>query len=138
MRLRKARVMKERSQSGTDSVCQRRFDEALRLRDQGRLVEAEEAFLQLMGQYPENLGIVVVRAGILFDLERFHDAHTLFKAILDSRPDHELASRGLFHSLWKLGKHDEAFSEMKRFLSIADSDAYAELLSDLKADLRDS
>ena len=138
MRLRKAKVMKERSQSGTDSVCQRRFDEALRLRDQGSLVEAEETLSQLMEQYPENLGIILVRAGVLFDLERFHDAYTLFKTILDSRPDHELASRGLFHSLWKLGKHDDAFSEMKRFLSIADSDAYADLLNDINADLRDS
>lgn len=118
-------------------MCLRRFNEAVRLRDQGRFAEAEDILSQLMEQYPENLGIVLVRAGVLFNLERFHDAYTLFKTILDSRPDHELASRGLFHSLWKLGKHDDAFKEMKRFLSITSSDAYTELLNDINADLRD-
>lgn len=121
----------------TSPEYKNQFEAALQARDEGRLDEADRRLLELGNENPEDLAIALVRAGVLFKMEKFNEAWDLFGGIVRSRPDTELASRGLFHSLWKLGRYDEAFEEMKRFLSIADSEGYLELLSDLKQNLRE-
>jgi predicted Zn-dependent protease len=114
-----------------------RFEDALRIRDEGRLVEADEILSELEAENPEDPAIALIRAGVLFKLDKFKEAAELFGGILHSRLTTELASRGLFHALWKLGRYDEAFEEMKRFLAIADSEGYREFLDDINKDLRD-
>lgn len=113
---------------------QSRFEEALRVRDEGRFLEAEQMLSELAKEDPGNLAITLARAGVLFKMNNFSEAAQLFGDIIRSQPSTELASRGLFHSLWKMGRYDEAFEEMKRFLSMADSEAYFDLLSDLRRD----
>lgn len=49
-------------------------------------------------------------------------------------PRSETASLGLFHSLWRTGKTDAAFSEMRRFVKLNDSPCYRQLLRDMLAD----
>ena len=70
-------------------------------------------------------------------MESFGEASKLFGHIVRLKPDTELASRGLFHSLWKLGRHNEALEEMKRFLLIADSEEYRQLLKGMMEGLRE-
>jgi hypothetical protein len=40
-------------------------------------------------------------------------------------------SKGLFHSLWKLGKQVEALEEVKRFQTISDSEDYREIVKEI-------
>lgn len=49
-------------------------------------------------------------------------------------PHSEMASLGLFHSLWRTDRTDAAFDEMRRFLKSNDSPHYRRLLRDLLAD----
>lgn len=131
---RKVRKM-EKNPRSSDPYYKGRFEEAVRERDEGRFHEANQMLLKLEEENPRDLAIALVRAGVLLKMDKFQEASELFGKITRSRPDADLASRGLFHSLWKLGRYDEAFEEMKRFLSIADSEGYLELLGDLKASL---
>jgi predicted Zn-dependent protease len=118
----------------SDGPFRSRFEEAIRLRDDGLLEEADSILLDLERQEPSNPAVSLVRAGILFGMNDFDGARVLFSRIVGSKPTSELASRGLFHSLWKLGRHDEAFAEMKRFLQIAESKEYRRLLSEIIAE----
>ena len=54
-------------------------------------------------------------------------ARALRRATLLS-PHSERASLGLFHSLWRHGKVDAAFREMRRFVKEYDAPQYRELL----------
>lgn len=112
------------------------MEEAIRLRDDGRLGEAEQILVELSEQYPEDLAIVLVRAGILFTLRKFASSSLLFQRVASEKP-FRVGIEGLFHSLWKLGEHDRAFDEMRRFLSFSDSEDYRQLLSDMMADLKE-
>jgi predicted Zn-dependent protease len=128
--------MKRKNQKSDDATYRRRFDEAVRLRDEGCLGQAEKSLSELGEDYSGDPTINLVRAGILFSMDKFPEALRLFDTITKLQPRSELASRGLFHSLWKLGRHDEAFEEMKRFLSISESEDYRQLLKDIMSDLR--
>jgi hypothetical protein len=50
-------------------------------------------------------------------------------------PKSELASLGLFQSLNDIGRKDEAFTEMRRFLSLSKSDEYNRFLHDVNNSL---
>ena len=126
----------EKNPISSDPFFVERFEEALRERDEGRFCEANQILLKLEKEDPGNLAVALVRAGVLFKMDSFQEASDLFGKITRSQPCDDLASRGFFHSLWKLGRHDEAFEEMKRFLSLKDSEGYLELLGDLKASLK--
>ena len=60
----------------------------------------------------------------------------LLKRAVELSPRSELASVGLFHSLWDLGKVNQAFAEMRRFLRLSDSPEYSKLLRDLTVEGR--
>ena len=97
------------------------------------LGEAEE----LSVLYPEIGSVYGLAASIYFELDRFEEAVKKYRKATEISPKSEMASLGLFHSLWQLDRGDEAFEEMKRYMSIAESSEYNELLvnfSNLKKD----
>jgi tetratricopeptide (TPR) repeat protein len=57
-----------------------------------------------------------------------------FRKAAQISPHSEQASLGLFHSLWQLGRADDAFNEMRRFMKANDSPNYLELLRDMLSD----
>lgn len=71
-----------------------------------------------------------------FEAERWREAAAAFRQASILSPGSELASLGLFHSLWSTGAELEAFEEMRRFLMVAESDEYATLLHDLTVEGR--
>lgn len=115
----------------SDGSYKQLFEEAIRKRDDGRLEEAEKLLSELEEQQPRNLAATLVRAGICFEMGQFDLARVLFKKVVESQPRSELASRGLFHSLWRLGRHDDAFTEMRRYLLHSDSEEYRRLIDDI-------
>jgi predicted Zn-dependent protease len=57
-----------------------------------------------------------------------------FRKAVALSPRSELASLGLFHSLWRTGRTDAAFDEMGRFVKSNDSPHYRQLLRHMLAD----
>ncbi len=57
-----------------------------------------------------------------------------FRKATSLSPRSEQASLGLFHSLWRVGKTDAAFDEMRRFVKSNDSPRYRQLIHDTLAD----
>jgi tetratricopeptide (TPR) repeat protein len=107
------------------------FNRALQLRDKGDLIGAASIFERLDKENPNQSVILGMWASIYFHLEDWKKALPLYQRTTQLKPKSELASFGLFHSLWNLGKQDEAFSEMRRFLSISDSEEYRQLIKDM-------
>jgi hypothetical protein len=54
-----------------------------------------------------------------------------YKVTAELNPRSELASLGLFHSLWELKNYRLAYQEMERFLSSNDADNYKVTLKEL-------
>lgn len=109
-----------------------RFQEALSLRDSGRRGEAERVLRDLLAEEPADLRTVLVLGGLLFVQDRYEESLPLFASVLASRPQNEPASLGLFHSLWHLGRREEAFAEMERFLLGHASKEYSRLLLEFR------
>ena len=65
---------------------------------------------------------------LLASAEDWERALILYQRTVALSPQSELASLGLFHSLWNTGKHDEVFSEMRRFLSLSELEEYDRLI----------
>jgi tetratricopeptide (TPR) repeat protein len=57
-----------------------------------------------------------------------------FRKTAGLSPHSEQASLGLFHSLWRAHKTDDAFDEMRRFVKRNDSPRYRELLRNMLAE----
>jgi hypothetical protein len=124
------------------------FDEAMKLRDAGDLVAARRLLARLVKQLGPNdetllwsthlqLGYIAKLLGE--DGER--ESH--FRAAAIALPTSDLASLGLFHTLFYLGRFLEAFQEMVRLLRLKHSERYEEMLlppefgSELTGELRD-
>ena len=80
---------------------------------------------------PDATSIAGFLAGIYFELNDLKNASEYFRRTTELSPKSELASVGLFHSLWGQGFKQEAVDEMRRFLALADSAEYSQLLHDL-------
>jgi tetratricopeptide (TPR) repeat protein len=57
-----------------------------------------------------------------------------FRRAVNISPRSEKASLGLFHSLWRAGKANLAFDEMRRFMKTGEPRQYLQLLRDMLAD----
>jgi predicted Zn-dependent protease len=57
-----------------------------------------------------------------------------FRKAIGLSPHSEQASLGLFHSLWRTGRTDAAFDELRRFVKSNDSPHYRQLIRDMLAD----
>ena len=108
------------------------FNRALRLRDGGDLLGAAAIFERLDAEYPDKAAILGMWGSIYFRLKDWERALPLYQRAVRLSARSELASLGLFHSLWSLGRRDEAFAEMHRFLSVSESAEYSQLISEMR------
>jgi len=112
------------------------FNQALDLWHGGDPETAVDQLERLAEQYPNQVAIHGVLGGIYhYELDRAAEALPHCQKAVDLAPRSEPASIDLFHALYALGKHREAWAEMRRFVSIADSEEYNRLLSDMKKEL---
>ena len=112
------------------------FTEAIELRDSGNLGLAIEKLSKILEDKPSlktATGVLGVMGNMYWDLKDYKSAAICYQKAVSNSPTSELASLGLFHSLWDLGDTDEAFEEMKRFLSLAESDEYVRLLKEIES-----
>jgi predicted Zn-dependent protease len=64
-------------------------------------------------------------------MKHLEEAISYFQQAVVLRPDSEAVSLGLFHCLWESDRMDDAFDEMKRFLTGNESEEYKRLLADI-------
>jgi Flp pilus assembly protein TadD len=100
----------------------------------GRIDEAIDHLAAQASGFPKAarlwgyLGFLYVEAG-----EPAKAQHA-FRTATRLSPRSEQASLGLFHSLWRSGKTDAAFNEMRRFVKSNDSPRYRQLIRDMLAE----
>jgi len=118
------------------SDFERPFDQAMALRDEGRLDEALAQLVRLegSGHHPGVLARVIGGL-LLFEKEDVQRAIPHLLKAVELLPESERASVNLFHGLMRSGRDDEAFAEMKRYLASNRSEEYERLLADLKQEL---
>lgn len=108
-----------------------RFDNAVKLREEGDFASAKEMLLQLRQDDPQSPAILTVLADVCWDMKHLDEAIALFQQAAALSPNSETVSLGLFHCLWEADRTDDAFREMKRFLANNESDEYTQILADI-------
>ena len=112
--------------------AQRDFALAVKLRDQGDTKDSL-AILSRLAESPDATAAVFAILGSLqWDASNLPEAVISFQKAVELAPHSEDASLGLFHTLMESQKEADAFAEMKRFLSIADSQEYRTLLKEIQ------
>jgi hypothetical protein len=71
-------------------------------------------------------------------LQFFDKALVCFREATRLSPRAEIPSLGLFHCLWDKGERGKAIAEASRFLSVADSEYYREILADDRSSRHDA
>jgi tetratricopeptide (TPR) repeat protein len=92
---------------------------------------AAEIFQDLVDRRPNSAVFAATLANALGSLGNIEKAEQYFKTAVSLAPRSEKFSLGLFHYLWGQRKQLEALDEMKRFMSLSDSQDYREILSEL-------
>ena len=118
-------------------TAEQRFQEALALKDAGELTAATDILASLAQEASDSIGFWLVFGDAREELGDLSGAVTCYGNAVRLAPTHELASRSLFHCLWELSqKGDEeaqsrALAEIRRFLSVSDSQVYEEIIQEL-------
>ena len=95
------------------------FTEAIKFRDAKQFDLAAESLSKIIDD-PNDLQTLASAKGILghvfMCINDYTQSAECFQEVVNEAPTSELASAGLFHSLWGLGETDKAFEEMARFM----------------------
>jgi predicted Zn-dependent protease len=111
-----------------DEAFNTRFSEASVLRDKGEFSAAEIILRDLLELRPNEKAVWVVLGHLRWEQKDLHDAIECFRKAVVLDPVLELASLGLYHTLWSSGQKEEALEEMKRFIQVSHSEEYDRLL----------
>jgi tetratricopeptide (TPR) repeat protein len=113
------------------------FKQAIELREIGNHAEAIELLKTIEHEAGDRPNFLLV-IGDLYRVQGDADqALHYFGRAIEAAPAHELASLSLFHLLWEMGEHGienaqgRALEEIKRFMSISDSEDYRRIISEL-------
>jgi Tfp pilus assembly protein PilF len=127
------KTFREKLNAATES-----YNHAVKYLSDGREEEALVLFEEIINKWPE-VAPAHLQLGIIYR-ERGHiqAAILAFKNAVKHAPKWELASLNLFHILNKNGQGKSAFDELRRYLAVAESRDYREILEGLKSDLEES
>ena len=93
---------------------------ARQLSETGNLEEARLCLLELLKQEPNNQTALLILGGAYFSSNQLAEAEMVFERLILMSAGTGEYSIALFNTLWKLDRHEEAFEEIKRFMSHAD------------------
>ena len=110
-----------------------RFAEADALRENGDLSAAKTILGQLHQEAPTNLAVLATFGHVCLNFGDLEEAILAFSAAVNLSPKLEAVSLGLFHSLWKLSRRDQAMEELARFQSVSDSADYSRIVREINS-----
>ena len=112
-------------------ALRRRLDRALKLRGEARDAEAEQELLALLEE-TEGLPLVKqILAETYFLMDRYEDALWYGLEAVRLRPTSIGSSLTVFHCLHSLGREEDAYREMVRFMKLRRSEEYDKLAEGL-------
>jgi predicted Zn-dependent protease len=117
-----------------DEEFNTRFRKASALRDKGEFSAAETILRDLLELRPNEKALWVVVGHLRWEQNDIQDAIKCFRKAVALDPALELASLGLYHTLWSSGQKEEALEEMKRFIQVSHSDEYDRLLQAFRSE----
>ena len=110
------------------------FELGIELRNKGKLRDSINVFSKILNDYQSDKkthGIYSVLAGVHADLGENDKALVNFKKASEMNQKSELASLGLYMTLAKLDRDEEAIHELIRFLKDYPADLYKDTLKEL-------
>jgi Flp pilus assembly protein TadD len=116
------------------------LESAMKKEASGRINDAISQLTKASHVFPHSGSIWFLLGRIAFNNERFQLAQDAFRKLTEIKPKNDLASSGLFHSLWVQEKEVEALEEMKRFIFEANNEnnkeqieEYLQILSEINS-----
>jgi tetratricopeptide (TPR) repeat protein len=110
------------------------FELAIELRDKGELRDSINVFSKILADYPideKTHGIYSVLGGVHADLGESDNALINYRKATELNPRSELASLGLYVTLVKLDRDEEAIHELTRYLKSYPANLYKDTLGEL-------
>ena len=104
---------------------------ASRLAKRGNTQDAIQTLRGLVADFPKKPAAYLVIGDVFWQADKWLQASKAFRVATKQFPKLEIASLGLFHTLWAQSKTDEAFDEIKRFQSISYCRDYAEIVDEI-------
>lgn len=109
------------------------FEEAIALRDSHKPLEAIEKFREILSISSKyEAAIFGLMGHIYYQMKDLSNSLDCYQKSTNLSPKSELASIGLFHTLWDLGREWDALAEAKRFLSLCDSEEYLLMIEEMR------
>jgi Flp pilus assembly protein TadD len=100
----------------------------------GRIAEAVDRLVRTSGDFPKAPRLWGYLGFLYGEVGNDPGAVHAFRKCVALSPRSEQASLGLFHSLWRSGKTDAAFDEMRRFVKSNNSPQYRRLIREMLAE----
>lgn len=91
--------------------------------------EARLCLLEVLKEEPTNKAALIMLGGSYFSIGKYAEAEMVFERLILLEPGIGEFSIGLFNTLWKMDRKEEALEEIKRFLSHADQESEKETIS---------
>jgi len=91
--------------------------------------EARMCLLEVLRDDPTNKAALIILGGSYFNMEKYAEAEMVFERLILLEPGVGKFSIGLFNTLWRMNRQEEALEEIKRFLSHADQDVENETIA---------
>lgn len=96
--------------------------------DEGLHDEARMCLLEVLKEEATNKAALIMLGGSYFSMEKYAEAEMVFERLILLEPGIGQFSIGLFNTLWRMNRQEEALEEIKRFLSHADQEVENETI----------
>ena len=91
--------------------------------------EARMCLLEILKEEATNKPALIMLGGSYFSMEKYAEAEMVFERLILLEPGIGQFSIGLFNTLWRMDRKEEALEEIKRFLSNADQEIENETIA---------
>lgn len=107
------------------------------LTNKGQFKEAIRVLGPLLKKYPESSLVSFVAAKFYYESGKYYSSSKYFKRLVLLKPDSEIASLGLFHSYFELGKIALGLKEITRFCKRNNPKLYRTTIKELNENIDD-
>lgn len=114
------------------------LDKIIELTNKRKFKEAISGLRPLLRKQPTSSLVCFVAAKFYYESGKYYSSCKYFKRLVVLKPDSEIASLGLFHSLFDLGKEMLALKELNRFIQINKPVHYKITILELKKSVKNS
>ena len=90
--------------------------------------EARMCLLEILKEEATNKAALIMLGGSYYSMEKYAEAEMVFERLILLEPGIGQFSIGLFNTLWRMNRQEEALEEIKRFLSNADQEVENETI----------